>query len=137
MGDVLGSDTNVLVTMEEPPRFARMVRAWEEGGHTGLLAEDERNYKNPERTAEEREEFARYVRDIGYQADLERTGQRPVVSLGFTPPHGTPVPTGGAIHVTRRARQVIENTLPPRPIEDTDIIPAVPAEGHEDPADGG
>jgi hypothetical protein len=127
MGDVLDPQTPVLVTVEDPPWFENLVREWEQRGNTSILAPEEREYRpdeegSTERTEAQRTEFARFVRDSGHQADLERTDQHPVIKVALTPPGGFPVqkPAGqdsAAIHVTRAARHRIE----------TGPIPAVPA----------
>lgn len=144
MANPLDRETNVLVTVEDPPWFESLVEEWLHGGCTCALSQEERNYKpdeenSTERSQEERLKFAREIRAAGHQGDLEKTQQRPVFSI--TPPGGFPVqrPDSGAILVTRKARDMLA-TGPLDAVQDTAVIPVIDVtvgeDADSDPADG-
>lgn len=162
--DVLDPQMNCLVVLEDPPTFTNIVNEWRRGGHTGHLAEEERNYGGPvTRSPAQREAFARYLVNLGHDGDLELAGQPVTLSIGLTsqaPPPPPPIPVvgpssplpgrgrhrsedTGAILVTRRAYEQITGPQPVVPIPPptdanaTQIIRIEPDEVHDDPGHDG
>lgn len=159
--DPLDPQTSHPVIVEDPPGFEQLLRDWEKNGHTWYVPVTERTYQGDpgdehagaDRTPEQRMEFARWVRDLEHQADLEQASVPPVISIQLAPPsQADSRPPGrhrgdsGAIHVTRRAHDMI--TAPQRAVtgpmpaigprfEETEIMDVVVGDAPEDPADPG
>jgi hypothetical protein len=128
--NVLDSSTPVLVTVEDPVWFEQLAQDWLDGKvSASLLLTGEREHQEclcgghkiaqgHERLPEEQIAFIQYLRAHMHQEDLERASQPPVFNLSYTPPEGMPAASepdegpSGVIHVTRKARQLIENTGP-------------------------
>lgn len=146
--DPLDPQSNHLVVVEDPPWFEQLARDWEKNGHTWYTKASERCYPGgPERTEEQRAEFARWVRDLGHQADLEEASVPPQVSITLpSPAYLDDPPRGrhsrGAIHVTRKAHDMITGpqravTGPLPRFQDAEVMDVVVADAPETPADAG